>query len=181
MTVPTDLSDGAATPDLTAATADLAEQLAREYSASLYRQAFSMVRDHALAEDIVQETLIKAWQGYAGYRGEAPLGAWVMRIGHNTAVSALRRLRDQPTDPESMPEVPTGDIAAGVADRIAVEELWRALDEVDPTSREILVLREVEGRSYEDISAITGVSLGTVKTRLFRTRRLLADRLGDWR
>jgi RNA polymerase sigma-70 factor (ECF subfamily) len=105
----------------------------------------------------------------------------VLRIGHNVAVSTLRRQRDQATDPARLPELPVPGPVDQVTDRLAVTELWAELADVDPLSRTILVLRDVEGLSYEEIADITGVTLSVVKTRLFRTRRFLADRLKEWR
>ena len=78
---------------------ELVEGLVRDFSASLYRQARSIVRDHALAEDVVQDTLVQAWLAFGTYRGEGSIRAWIMRIGHNTAVSALRRLREEVVEP----------------------------------------------------------------------------------
>jgi RNA polymerase sigma-70 factor (ECF subfamily) len=159
----------------------LVEWLVSEYARPLYRMAISVVRDHALAEDVVQETLVKAWQAYPSYRGDAPVGAWLLRICHNVAVSTLRRRRDQPTEPDLLPTVAVPGPADQVADRVAVEELWLVLADMDPLSRTILVLRDVEGLSYEAIADVTDTTLSVVKTRLFRTRRLLADRLKEWR
>jgi RNA polymerase sigma-70 factor (ECF subfamily) len=155
--------------------------LVSEYSRPLFRVAISVVRDHALAEDVVQETLVRAWQAYPSYRGEAPVGAWLLRIGHNVAVSTLRRRRDQATEPELLPDAPVPEPADHVVDRLAVDQLWAVLADVDPLSRAILVLRDIEGLAYEEIAEITDVTLSVVKTRLFRTRRLLALRLKEWR
>jgi RNA polymerase sigma-70 factor (ECF subfamily) len=160
---------------------ELAARLVAEFGRSLYRLAVSIVRDHAMAEDVVQETLIRAWQAYPTYRGDAPLRAWVSRIGHNVAVSHLRRVREVPTSSVVLSEAAVKGVSDEVTNRLAVEEVWSVLDRVDPLSRELLILRDVDGRSYEEIADITGVSLPTVKTRLFRTRRLLADRLKEWR
>ena len=157
------------------------EYLVDEFSPSIFRVAVSIVRDRALAEDVVQETLIKAWQGLPGFRGESPLRGWVLRIAHNTAISMLRKRRDDVRDPFTMPER-DGEISLEreVAGKAMLDELWVILDRLDETSRTMIVLRELEGMSYEDISAAMRLPLPTVKTRLFRARKTLANALEGW-
>jgi RNA polymerase sigma-70 factor, ECF subfamily len=164
------------------ATADaVLKELMTEHLSAMYRVARAVVHDGALAEDVVQEALLKAWQAASTFRGEASLRSWALRITHNTGVSVLRRRREELRDPELLPETEHG---AGtdrqVQGRMMVEELWKALDRLDPLSRTIVVLREIESMSYEDISSSLDISLPTVKTRLFRARRILATDLGGW-
>ena len=171
----------------TTPTADLdeAEQLrvlVREYSSAIYRVALSIVRDPALAEDVTQDTLLKAWQALPGFRGESSLRSWVLRIAHNTAISTLRRRRDVLADPNTLPEREARrSVESDAEDRAAMVEFTRALDELDDLSRSIVVLRELEHQSYEEIAATLDLPLPTVKTRLFRARRKLSHALGGWR
>jgi len=153
-----------------------------EYGPAVYRLAKSVVRDSSLADDVAQETFIKVWKHLPDYRGEGSLRGWILRIAHNQAVSTLRKIRDSATDPSRMPEQhePIGT-SRTVEGRIAATELIDALDELDELSREIVVLREVEGFSYDEIAETLGVPIPTVKTRLLRARRDLARRLDDWR
>lgn len=161
------------------------DRLVVEHAPSCYRVALSIVRDPALAEDVVQEALVKAWLGSDTYRGEAPLRHWILRITHNTAVSALRRRRDEPvadlTALEGRGRHPHHQLEREVLGRLAADRLWTVLSELDDVSRAVVVLREVEGMSYEEVAATVGMTLPAVKTRLFRARRLLADRLEEWR
>lgn len=149
----------------------------------LFRVAMSIVRNRSLAEDVVQETLVKAWTNLDKFRGDAPFRVWVIRIANNTAISMLRKQRDQPTDPVTMSEVLAGGAGPdrNAEGRAMVGQLWVALDRLDPLSRAIVVLREIEGMSYEDIAEALDVALPTVKTRLFRARRELSLRLEAWR
>ena len=160
----------------------LAELLALHVD-SMYRLARSIVREATLAEDVVQESLIRAWQAAASFRGDASLRSWALRITHNTAISMLRKRREELRDPALLPD--TVDVQSGldrrVQGRLMLDDLWQALDTLDPLSRTIMVLREVEGMSYEEISATLEVALPTVKTRLFRARRQLAGTLEHWR
>ena len=150
---------------------------------SMYRLARSIVREATLAEDVVQESLIRAWQAAASFRGDASLRSWALRITHNTAISMLRKRREESRDPALLPD--TVDVQSGldrrVQGRLMLDDLWQALDTLDPLSRTITVLREVEGMTYEEISATLEVALPTVKTRLFRARRQLAGTLEQWR
>jgi RNA polymerase sigma-70 factor, ECF subfamily len=160
------------------------EELVSILSPAMFRVAKSIVGDRALAEDVVQDALLRVWQHRADYRGDAPLKNWVLRITHNCAVSALRKRRDDVRDPAVLPEgeAPiTSDIERSVAGRAAVDDLWLALDRLDEVSRTIVVLREVERLSYEEISEVLNLPLPTIKTRLFRARRILSDHLKEWR
>lgn len=150
---------------------------------SMYRLARSIVRESTLAEDVVQESLIRAWQAAASFRGDASLRSWALRITHNTAISMLRKRREELRDPALLPD--TVDVQSEpdrrVQGRLMLDDLWQALDTLDPLSRTITVLREVEGMTYEEISTTLEVALPTVKTRLFRARRQLAATLEQWR
>ena len=161
------------------------DELVREHGEAIYRVARSVVRDSALAEDVVQDTLLKVWQHSAQYRGDAPIKHWVLRIAHNTAVSALRRRREDAQDPVVMAasaERSAGvDVERNVAGQFALDELWKVLETLDPTTRSIVVLREIEGLSYEEICEVLRLPEPTVKTRLFRARRSLSEQLKDWR
>lgn len=161
------------------------DELVAEHAPSCYRVALSVVRDPALAEDVVQEALVKAWMGFDSYRGEAPVRHWVLRITHNTAVSVLRRRRDEPVaDIAKLEHAPTSGrhhVEREVLGRLAADRLWAVLADLDDVTRAVVVLREVEGMTYEEVAATVGLSLPTVKTRLFRARRMMADRLEEWR
>lgn len=148
--------------------------IAEEHGVAMYRVAIAVVRDPALAEDVVQEALLKAWDGLDEFRGEAPLRAWVLRITHNTAVSTLRRIRDEAWSPFDLPDEPGGGrVEETVIARAEVESLQAALSELDELSRSILALREVQDMSYDEIAATLGITTGQVKIRLFRARRKL--------
>jgi RNA polymerase sigma-70 factor, ECF subfamily len=156
--------------------------LIQEQADGVYRIARSIVRDPMLAEDVTQETLIKVWRALPAFRGDASLRSWVMRIAHNTSVSALRSEREEPREPGSMPDKPASHtVEQTVHNQLAVEDLWKALEKLDPVTRSVVVLREIEGLSYEDIARVLLMSVPTVKTRLFRGRRSLAAALREWR
>jgi RNA polymerase sigma-70 factor (ECF subfamily) len=157
-------------------------KLAKEHAESVYRVAVSIVRDPGLAEDVVQETLMKVWRALPSFRGEASIRRWILRIAHNTAVSILRVTREESQSPDTLPDRPTTHSVEETAhNRLAVTRLWDALGRLDAATRAIVVLRDVEGLSYEEVARTLNLPLPTVKTRLFRARRSLALELEGWR
>lgn len=156
------------------------ERLIDEYADAVFRVAFGVLRDRGLAEDVVQETMVSAWRSLGSFRGEASVRTWVLRIAHNASISALRRRRDLATAPEELPDRPTGeDPAARAEGRAGLARVRTALDNLDETSRSIVVLREVEGLSYQQIADTLDLPVPTVKTRLLRARRALQSALHD--
>jgi len=157
--------------------------LVAEHGESIYRVALSVVRDPGLAEDIAQETLVKAWIALPTFRGEASLKSWVLRIARNTAISTLRARRSVLMDPFTMPEEAQPverSVERRVENRAAMGDFVAALNELDDLSRSCIVLRELEGLSYDEISQVLDVPLSTVKTRLLRGRRRLGLVLEEW-
>ena len=161
---------------------DELEALVRDHLDAVYRVAFSVVRDSALAEDVSQDALLKAWKALPTFRAESSLRSWLLRITHNTAVSTLRKRREEVRDPDMLPESETrSSTERQVLGSMSIDDFAVALDTLDELSRSIIVLREVEGMSYDEISETLEVPLPTVKTRLLRARRTLAMALEGWK
>lgn len=158
------------------------EDLVRHHADAVYRVALSVTKDPALAEDVSQESLIKAWQSLPSFEGEAPLRHWILRIAHNTSISALRVRRENLVAPVDLPDRPSSDppLDTHVQHRIAIERFESALGGLDGTSRSIVVLREIEGLSYAELSDVLELPLPTIRTRLLRARRQLAEALDGW-
>jgi len=144
-----------------------------EHAPAVYRVALGIVRDPSLAEDVTQETMISAWRAIATLRDEGSERGWILRIAHNTAVSTLRRIRDEATDPQLLPDRATMSAESQAAGRSDLALLRLALDSLDDLSRSIVVLRDVEAMTYQQIADTIGVPIPTVKTRLLRARREL--------
>ena len=148
-----------------------------EHAAAVYRVAYGVLHDRGLAEDVVQETMIKAWEGSSQFRGDSSVRTWILRIAHNTAIDALRRRREHSTAPEDLPDGAgsgaDSDPARRAAGRADLALLRDALGRLDELSRTVVVLREVEGMSYQQIADAVGVPIATIKTRLLRARRVL--------
>lgn len=165
-------STGAASLDIT--------DLYTKHATAMFRVAVSVVRDHALAEDVVQEAIVKAWRHLDTFRGDSSPKTWLLRITHNTAVSTLRRLRDTPHDPTELPDTPHEMVESSAMTAAFLTAFDEALFDLDELSRSVLALREIEVLPYDEIARILDVPLPTVKTRLFRARHQLATALADW-
>lgn len=158
-------------------------KLVVDHGDAVFRIALSVVKDRALAEDVAQETMVKAWMALPNFRGDSSLRGWVLRIAHNTAISTLRQRRAVVLDPHTMPEdidLTERSVEAKVQSGMVVQEFIDALDMLDELSRSIVVLRELEGLSYEEIADVLNVPMPTVKTRLLRARRKLSSALREW-
>ena len=146
---------------------------------SAYNLAKWLTRSHEDAEDVVQDAFLRAFSAFESYRGDdgqpQNAKAWLLTIVRNTSMTWLRRNRnagaalgfeealDDPRDTSADPE----EILLISCDR---EEVRRALEQLPSDFREVIVLREMEGLSYREISATIGVPLGTVMSRLSRGR-----------
>jgi RNA polymerase sigma-70 factor (ECF subfamily) len=152
---------------------------------SAYSLARYLCRDATAAEDIAQDALLKAYSAFDGYRGGSPK-AWLLAIVRNAHIDWTRRTRGwraMTARSESLDDV--GDIAdadapnaeAVLIERGDVEALRGAIEALAEPFRETVVLRDLEGLSYQQIAEVTGAPVGTVMSRLARARRALLQRL----
>lgn len=135
-------------------------------------------RDQAL--DATQETFLTAFRKADQFKGNAAFGTWIYRIAVNTCYDQLRKQKRRRTDP--MPEHfdPTDFSAEDDVDSAAVRpEIQEALSNLPPDFRSAVVLSDIEGMGLPDIAEVLGIPVGTVKSRVFRGRRLLAKELGN--
>ena len=154
-------------------------RLALPHLDAAYRLARWLTHDQAAAEDIVQDAMLRALTYFASFNGNNPR-AWLLQIVRNTAFSrhAMRRdAREDPLDADGEHQhlaAPDPDPEAALARREGITRLHAALQALPMELRECVVLRELEDMSYRDIARITGVPAGTVMSRLFRARQILA-------
>jgi RNA polymerase sigma-70 factor (ECF subfamily) len=149
-----------------------------------YTLARYLTRNASEAEDVVQDACLRALKYFDGFRGDQGAGAraWLLAIVRNTAYSARRRQRADALTTE-FDETQHSDAVAedhpeGVLlQQAAKETLRRALDRLAPEFREVIVLRELQGLSYKEISDVVGVPVGTVMSRLSRARTRLQQAL----
>ena len=133
--------------------------------------------DHARAEDLTQDAFIRAWQKLPGFRHESAFGTWLYRLAVNVALMDIRARGADPVsmlDDEHLPD--TGETPFCAAER---EELERAIGQLPPRARAVLVLHDIEGWRHEDIGSELGMAVGTSKAQLHRARGLLRKVLGE--
>lgn len=171
-----------ATADDEAARSAAIERMVDQHAGAVYRLARSIVRDAGLADDVVQETMLKAWRvGPVDPDGTIPR-AWLLKVARNTAISYLRTRREDSVGSDSLLERPTGtEVARMVESRAELDEVLEALHQLDPDARSLILLHEVDGLSYEEMAEALDLPLPTVKTRLFRARRSLKSAVEAWR
>ena len=163
--------------------------LMTRYNRRLFRVARSILRDDAEAEDVVQETYVRAFTGLDMFRGDAAFGTWITRIAMNEALGRLRRRRptvDWETYGENRSQAQIIDFPVSAASKdpektMAQGEiravLEKAIDELPDSFRAVFVARIVENMSVEETADLYGLKPETVKTRLHRARALLRDAL----
>ena len=163
--------------------------ITKRYNRRLFRLAHSILRDDAEAEDVVQESYVRAFTGLDLFRGDASFGTWITRIAVNEALGRLRRRRptiDWETYSENRTTAQVIDFPASAVsndpERMMAQSevravLERAIDELPDAFRAVFVARIVEGLTIEETADLFGLKPETVKTRLHRARALLRDAL----
>lgn len=163
--------------------------LVSKYQRRLMRLVSRLIHDQAEAEDVVQETFIKAYRALRHFRGEAAFYTWLYRIGINTAKNMLasqgRRAAQAGAaqldkgvpfeDSERLRDIETPE-AMFASKQIAIT-VHSAMDGLPMELRTAIVLRELEGLSYEEISEVMACPIGTVRSRIFRAREAIAEKL----
>jgi len=168
------------------------ELLVIKYQRRVERLISRMVRDTDLVPDIAQETFIRAFRALHQFRGDAQFYTWLYRIAVNTAKKFLLQLKHDPTVSESALTPRDEDDETFIArtepsteespeSLLAAKEISQVIDtvlaELPEDLRQALVLREMEGLSYEEIAVVFGCPIGTVRSRIFRAREAISVRV----
>ena len=156
-----------------------ADDLARLFDSQhrrVYMVALRIVRDPAVADEVVQETFLNAWLSWSSFRGECSRETWVYAIGVRCALKALRRELRIHTVPESDAMIEKRVAATCVPVETSID-MERAIARLPPRARAVFVLRDVEGFSVGEVAALLGMAPGTVKAHLFNARKRLAAQL----
>ncbi len=171
-------------------------ELIRRYERPLFSLLYRMVRDRELAEDLAQETFIKALNAIESYRPEFKFSSWIFKIANNAAIDHLRRRELDTLSLDGSPHAETpeaveatalqiGDRQESPLDAVEARELGgqieQAIAQLRPEYRSCILLRHVEGRAYEEIAEILNLPLGTVKTYIHRARNELRQALAHLR
>ena len=176
------LGGGGRAPNYESVDPELLRSAIDMHAAYIYRLALSIVHDPSLADDVVQETMIRAWRwAPIGPDGDMPR-AWLARVARNAAIGILRRRREELYGSDAIPEKESSFTPARTVEgRAALDQLREALAALEEADRSLIVLREIEGMTYEEIAETMELPLSTVKTRLFRARQQLKRALEAWR
>ena len=147
-----------------------------EHLPALRAFAISLTRDATQADDLVQDTIVKAWSNFDKFTPGSNLRAWLFTILRNTFFSAKRKTKREVPDPDGIHtaglyEKPAHD------GRLAFSDFQTAFDKLSPQQREVLILVGASGFSYEEAAEMTGVAVGTVKSRANRARQKLCELL----
>jgi RNA polymerase sigma-70 factor (ECF subfamily) len=162
---------------------DAFEVLVHRHADAAYRTAYAIMRNEADARDAAQDAFVQAWRQLGSLRDAGRFEAWFGRILVNTCRNALRSrrrrlLREIPVDPVPAADAEHRDPAPLLSDRSAdVDRVQRAFLRLNPDERLLLALHHGESRPVEEVAALTGAPIGTVKWRLFAARRSLARAL----
>jgi RNA polymerase sigma-70 factor (ECF subfamily) len=173
------------------------DTLVNERSGEVFALLFRLTEDSEEARDLTQETFLRAFQGIGKFRGDADLRTWLYRIAINQARNRWRWWRRRRKDVTVSIDAPVGDHSETFASTLRADQssnpetesiarerearLLQALRAIGSTYREAVILRDIEGLSYEEIASALEITVGTVKSRLSRGREELRKKLGDRR
>ena len=163
---------------------DLAwEALVRRFQGRVYSVACHYLRDREEARDVAQEIFVRVYEHLDGFHGDLAFLPWLLRLARNMCIDALRRRKARPPAEDVVIDGTTPLAAAAptpeeaTASRAAGELVHRAMDRMSESDREILMLREIQGLPLDQIAALLGIPIGTVKSRCNRARIDLAARV----
>ena len=162
--------------------------LVDQHKVAIYHIINKIVRNAEVANDLVQETFMKAFSSLAMYRSEYRFSTWLYKIAANASIDHLRKRRIQALSLDRPLETKDGTVEFEVPDysyhperdlerkeqRFSIDE---AIDSLPPKYREVIIYRHKDDKSYEEIADLLGIPVGTVKARIFRARELLKKKL----
>jgi RNA polymerase sigma-70 factor (ECF subfamily) len=155
---------------------------------ALYRVALRLTANPSDADDLVQETMLKAYRSWEQYQPGTNAKGWLLTILRNSFINEYRRRTRHPetVDVDTIEpfavfnDIQEEDPQGAFFDKIVDDEVLRAIDSLPEAFRETVVLSDVEGMSYQEIGKILDIPVGTVKSRLFRARQMLQGKLYDY-
>jgi RNA polymerase sigma-70 factor (ECF subfamily) len=162
------------------------DSLVERYKDKVFRLGVSMLRNETQAEDVTQEIFLRIWKALPGFQGQASLSTWIYAITRNCCLTELKKQSARPTDSLSRPEI--GLIAeefaaseTNVAASGAEMDVQWMLTRIPEKYRRVITLFYLEQKSYEEVAAMLGLPLGTVKTFLHRGKKELIRLAGRQR
>ncbi len=169
-------------------------ELYDKYSGRIFAVCYGKIGNREDAYDLVQETFIKAFRSLDGYRGDAQFYSWVYRIAMNCCMDFLRKKQRRGKRETLSEDVDQSDENKRKGTTLVSldnpmmnvdaaelgERILEAIHGLTQEHKEMILLREVEGMSYEEIAELLGIQKGTVMSRLFYARKLLQEKLKEW-
>jgi RNA polymerase sigma-70 factor, ECF subfamily len=163
---------------------DAFAQLVQQHQRRVFNLVFRMLQQYEEANEITQETFLAAWQGLPSFRGDARFSTWLYRIAYNCALKQLElRKRDRALQGAIQAEQvlavasQEGRVEAALETRAQQVLVREQLATLPSKYRTVLILRHLQDMTYEEMSEILTMPIGTIKTHLFRARNLLKERL----
>jgi len=166
------------------------ETLVDRHQKRVYMISFQMLRNHEDTLDVVQDAFIRAWRGMAGFDGQASFASWISRIATNASIDVIRRRQVRPQSEIDVGEIhpdpasrTTPSTPANPDSQIDMDEIRRRYDAalllLSAEHRAVLVLKELQDQSYQEIAETVGCSVGAVMSRLFYARKKMQSELKD--
>jgi RNA polymerase sigma-70 factor, ECF subfamily len=185
------LTDGEVVQAVLAGDREAFAFLVERYQKGLVTYIFHMVHHYDEALELCQEVFLKVYESLSRYDGQYKFSTWLYKIASNHTIDHLRRqhmtttsIQERQDDPD-MPELPLESATLSPHDayrnKVLMEQVRKALEDLSPSYRELILLRHFSFRSYEEMAKITGLPLGTVKNRIFRARQILMEKLKEFR
>jgi RNA polymerase sigma-70 factor, ECF subfamily len=179
--------------DIAPAAGDIFTSEVAPHLHGLYRMALRLTREEQAAEDLLQDTLERAFLNFKRYEPGTNIRAWLLRIMSNVRISGFRRSvrRPQTSSLEDAEDfslyravrgegIAPPDVESAVLNRIGEETILKAIDKLPEDFRAVVVLADVEGFSYKEMAAILEIPMGTVTSRLYRGRQQLQRTLWEY-
>ena len=163
-------------------------ELVTRYESKVYSLAMKMLRNPEDAEDVLQDTFLRAYRGIKSFKGNSTFSTWVYRITANSALMRLRKKQLPQVSIEDADEreapISIADWAPGPVEQLLNQEMQRVMDEaveaLPPEFRQVFILRDIEELSNADVAEILDLSVAAVKSRLHRARLKVRNRLGQY-
>ena len=160
------------------------EALIVQYEKDIYKLCLKILHDEEEAADIFQEVCLKIWRQLKSYKGDAKLSTWIYRLTTNQCIDVLRKnkkkqhtislfQKNEKDEEYSLDSISKEDVYETVETKALQEVVQLGISELKPEYQVIIVLKDMEAYSYEEIAEILQISLGTVKSRLSRARKAL--------
>jgi RNA polymerase sigma-70 factor (ECF subfamily) len=154
--------------------------LVQRHQRRVFNLVYRMLQQYEEANEVTQETFLAAWQGLPGFRGNALFSTWLYRIAYNCALKQIeQRKRDNALQVAIQADLTNGDerVAAQLELRDRQKLVREYLSTLPTKYRIVLILRHLQGMSYEEMAEVLNLPIGTIKTHIFRARKLLKEHL----